>query len=339
MSASNNIDIEEYVGWLGVYWAAATVVLTGAMTIKFLYLRRTSFAKLPPDLPFDKEQRITSDIVHDDRDRLHLYRGWKDEDSRVSLESIASQVEWMKQDGSGYGEEATYFLSFWSTVMVVVVFGALASAVMFLALSGLMWYYQKHTLEITDQYAQTGGDSKNPLIFTASFPKRERGQVYRILLEAMDFILGPRDGSCEVHVINSRFVDRSDAVLIPEEWVEAFSGMEQWDDVLAHIESMEMKQQRIYQGNNLAPHWFVNEWGCSAWNCANQTAVDGRGIIAFCGWRGYFESQEGILEYLFCRCLAAKFPESVYISRGRRLCCARQGFYMSGNELLPEKYR
>ena len=270
------------------------------------------------------------------REGVYLDRGWKGLDGRFDLGRFAEEIETHFANYQGYGAGIGFLMSTGTMIVVFIFFGLLGLIVAGLIIGVLAAISERAMTKAADRYAQEGGDSMEPRICAVSFRGNMRGHLFRILTEPMGLVLDRRPGVCEVHAMNNRSMEGGDdPVLIPEEWIHEFSELQQWNDMIVHLQNVSVHKERIYAGGNVAPRWFVEHWGPAARSCATQTSADGRGVVILSGWSNYFGSHRCVLEFLFCRCLAAKFPNSVYVAVGKGVLRRNEGYYMIGDEDVP----
>lgn len=180
-----------------------------------------------------------------------------------------------------------------------------------------------------DDHAANGGDTLEPRICTISFPGIHRGILFTVL-RCFGFILGI-DG--DIHAMNDNsFGQGGGAVAIPIEWHKCFIHLESWKEFLLYLRSFRKSDGSMKFTDGTAPGWFVEHWALAAWKSAHRTSTTGVGIVILKLDQDYSKSVWCNLEFLFCKCLAQIFPNSVYVVFGEWF--QLEGFYMKGNERL-----
>lgn len=180
-----------------------------------------------------------------------------------------------------------------------------------------------------DEHAAKGGDTKEPNMFTVSFPGSWRGTLFQILDTKMHLKLGDKNG--DVHAMNdSRKRSGIGAVGIEfpegEDW-ERVMRTKNWRNFVKYLKAMSNSGK--YKDGKTAPEWFVEHWGPAALHCAVHHEKLGTGVIIFKALNGYNKSKWCMLEFMFCLCLVEVFPNSVYV-----IDKVSQGHYLKPDETL-----
>lgn len=171
---------------------------------------------------------------------------------------------------------------------------------------------REHELTIREAnvHAENGGDTLDPRLCTVSFPGRTRGVLFATF-KSMGLELKPT--SDLIHAMNDnskRYPLR--AVQTPIEWDEAFRGDKNWKKMnkfVTTLRNFATGEQRFAPGT--LPAWFIENWGIAAWNSARKHSRTGSGVICLLAWVEYTDSVWCYMEFLFCKCLAKKYPGSV----------------------------
>ena len=170
----------------------------------------------------------------------------------------------------------------------------------------------KKIRDVADVHANQGGDTTKPKICTLSFPGKLRGELFRAINTAK-LNMG-RSG--DVHAMNDlRFnlVGSDDRVTMPRSMVKALSTTRHWSRLVTYLKSREASETLEYKDGKSGPKWFIREWAKAALYTAKRTKAKGCGIIVFANWEGFTRSKWCKLEFLFCKCLAELYPNSVYL--------------------------
>jgi len=147
----------------------------------------------------------------------------------------------------------------------------------------------------------------------------------------------------DVHAMNDNAKETGGrARKYPKEWVKQFSAMKGWDEMTMHLKNYNRKipaiQRWLHSAIDYAPEWFTHHWGPSAFYAAKNHEGTGSGVIIFRSWWGYVDSPWCKLEFLFCKCLATAFPNSVYVVNGfDNATQSTLGYFMKGVEQFEPK--
>lgn len=178
-----------------------------------------------------------------------------------------------------------------------------------------------------DRHAVKGGDTRRPKQCTISFPGSERGVLFAILTYSMKLKSGSNG---DFHAMNdasreSRESDTQSA--FPAQWKQEFGDMSSWKEMQSVLRKHEY-------ADGTGPHWFIEEWGPAAYFCCSRNSITGSGVVILKSWKNYVvDARDNCkLEFYFCRCLAKRYPRSVYV-----VDSAYTGHYMSSDEDEPFK--
>ena len=201
-----------------------------------------------------------------------------------------------------------------------------------LELSVMEFDYEILEVESADDYSKRGGDTRRPKMFTTSFPGRERGVLFNTL-QFMQLRIGEEG---DYHAMNDNKAENfGEYTAFPKEWVKLFAKTKQWKAMVKHLASAatDRASKVKFKKGKGGPQWFSEHWGPSAFHVASQSKETGSGVLVFRSWWAYDQSPWCKLEFLFCKCLAIKWPNSVYVVDGFDAEKGTStGYFMKGNE-------
>ena len=179
--------------------------------------------------------------------------------------------------------------------------------------------------------ADSEGNAVSPNILVASYPGITRQHLFRILKLQLCFDMSS-EGDC--YVMNEKAKATTGKAAIPTSWTKELGTTAAWKDFKAFLVTLKDDTgAEAFKTGGVAPAWFVDEWGAAAFNAASAHGSAGSGVLVLKGWQGYSDSQWCQLEFLFCRCLAQKFPQSVYMVTGYDVLTKKSlGGFMKGDE-------
>lgn len=182
---------------------------------------------------------------------------------------------------------------------------------------------------------KSGGECLDPKMFVVSYPGKSRMELFEILGEMkLEF----DEAGGDIHVMNEGKSEQdNEPKPLPEDWVEEFGDLPTWDAMVIHLQGIrEIDGSYPFKDGLTAPKWFVEHWGRAAWNAARNSKMNGSGVLIFHSWMGYTWSLWCQLEFLFCKCLAQRFPRSVYVIRNSMFAynqkMINKGYFMKGME-------
>ena len=337
---------------------AAIVVLNGAAREHYYYKRKTSRISGPclkkeRVASSDLETGLTSspsgiDQVMVDRQGDFSNNGWLMPNGHYNLQAIGDEIgqHQLKTQRirrcAALGATLGVACAFW------MLLGIIGTTIAVVGMGGICAAVMKLLNRDTEEAEFMWTTSLEPKVCTLSYPVEMRGQLMRILLNTMKLVLDPTPEYCEVHALhNPQSCGYDDQISFPEalpSWsTELMFFRPQWNWFNYGV----LKE---YGGEGLYdlgakpyafPNWLVRDFAPAAYSCASQNNVDGRGVILFAGWPGYFSSDRCRLEFAFARVLAKKFRGSVYVYTGTD-CTDRpggrpHGYYMTGMEKIPNE--
>lgn len=190
------------------------------------------------------------------------------------------------------------------------------------------------TVRVTGTGADTEGEAINPNILVASFPGAAMQHLFRILKLQLCLDMSAK-GDCYVMNEKSR-ASGSEKAALPASWNKELGSTAAWKELTDYLVTLKDESgAEAFKAGGLAPAWFVDSWGPAALSAASKHGSSGSGVIVFQGWQGYSQSSWCKLEFLFCKCLSQKFPESVYLVSGYDVLGKKSiGAFMKGDETL-----
>ena len=280
-----------------------------------------------------------------------LRNGWLLQDGDYDLAAIGDEIA----DHMSMTQRFRRFVACLVTLAVAfalwMLFGIIAAVVAVFGVGGFCAVLVNQLKQDTEQVGLLVNSCIHPLVCTLSYPVDMRGDLMRILKNTMKLDLDPRGGSCEVHALHNPSRRGYDSKFfldgVPRPWIaELRDCCPQWERFMECLQSYRVKGVFYYADSNLsrpyaAPAWFVEDFAPAAFSCASGHDVDGRGVILFSVWPGYFSSERCRLEFAFARVLAAKYPRSVYVYTGTD-CTEKEGgagngYFLTGQEVMPDK--
>lgn len=192
--------------------------------------------------------------------------------------------------------------------------------------------FEIEEVKSADVYSKKGGDTRKPRMFTTSFPGRERGVLFNTL-QYMQLRIGEQG---DYHAMNDNKAENfGEFTKYPAEWIKLFAKTKEWKDMVKHLGNSGQGRyaRRKFRSGKGGPQWFSEHWGPSAFHVASNSAETGSGVVVFRSWWAYDQSPWCKLEFLFCKCLAKKWPGSVYVVDGYDKENGQStGYFMKGDE-------